>query len=183
MGSQSVGHDWCVLAHMHTHELLFFFWIFFNCLKMWKWFLAHKLYKNRHCINSLSSASGGVEMICPRSHSWSLAGQPLNPELSGSKPTNCLASLKPPWSIFTRTPGRQERRNPDLLNHLRTKQIHGLNVLRTNFKTGSFSQCSFLIYLLKEFVCVCMCVCVCVCVYARTRAHSVMSNSLWPHGL
>ena len=150
---------------------------------MWKWFLAHKLYKNRHCINSLSSASGGVEMICPRSHSWSLAGQPLNPELSGSKPTNCLASLKPPWSIFTRTPGRQERRNPDLLNHLRTKQIHGLNVLRTNFKTGSFSQCSFLIYLLKEFVCVCMCVCVCVCVYARTRAHSVMSNSLWPHGL
>ena len=28
-------------------------------------------------------------------------------------------------------------------------------------------------------LCVCVCVCVCVC----ARAHSVMSDSLWPHGL
>ena len=112
-------------------------------------------------------------MICPRSHSWSLAGQPLNPELSGSKTTNCLASLKPPWSIITRTPGGQERRNPDLLNHLRTKQIHGLNVLRTNFKTAPFSQCNLLIYLLKEFVCVC------VCAHTRTFSHVQLFVTPW----
>ena len=29
----------------------------------------------------------------------------------------------------------------------------------------------------------CVCVCVCVCVRVRTRTHSVMSNSLPPHGL
>ena len=126
----------------------------------------------------MSSAAGGVEITCPRSHSWSLAGQSLNPELSGSKTTNCLAALKPPRSIFTRTPGGQERRNSDLLNHLRTKQIHGLNVLRTNFKTASFSQCSLLIYLLKEFVCVCVCVCVCMHAHAYIQSSPTLCDPM-----
>ena len=32
-------------------------------------------------------------------------------------------------------------------------------------------------------VCVCLCVCVCVCARALMCAHSVMSDSLWSHGL
>ena len=32
-------------------------------------------------------------------------------------------------------------------------------------------------------VCECVCVCVCVCVCARVLSCSVVSNSMWPHGL
>ena len=49
---------------------------------------------------------------------------------------------------------------------------------RSTGKESALLECPF-----PECVCVCVCVCVRVCACVCMYSHSVMSNSLWPHGL